>query len=121
MQRLFSFVFCVLLSTTLFAQADNIIGKWLTEDKEAKVEIYKSNNLYYGKIVWLKEPNNPKTGKPWLDEQNENPSKKLQPLMGSLTLLGFKFDAGEYTEGKVYDSRDGKLIQANSGSQTIIL
>ena len=108
MQRLFSFVFCVLLSTTLFAQADNIIGKWLTEDKEAKVEIYKSNNLYYGKIVWLKEPNNPKTGKPWLDEQNENPSKKLQPLMGSLTLLGFKFDAGEYTEGKVYDSRDGK-------------
>ena len=108
MQRLFSFVFCVLLSTTLFAQADNIIGKWLTEDKEAKVEIYKSNNFYYGKIVWLKEPNNPKTGKPWLDEQNENPSKKLQPLMGSLTLLGFKFDDGEYTEGKVYDSRDGK-------------
>ncbi len=108
MQRLFSFVFFVLSGATTFAQSDNILGAWLTGDKSAHVEIYKSNNQFMGKIIWLKEPNNPKTGKPWLDEQNENPSRKIQPLLGSLTLWGFKFDDGEYTKGKVYDSRDGK-------------
>jgi uncharacterized protein (DUF2147 family) len=53
------------------AQADNVIGTWLTEDKEAHVEISKTNNVYNGKIVWLKDPNNPKTGKPWLDEKKK--------------------------------------------------
>lgn len=108
MQRLISFVFFVLLGMTTFAQSDNIIGTWLTGDKSAHVEIYKSNNHFMGKIIWLKEPNNPQTGKLWLDEQNEKTSNKMKLLIGSLTLWGFNFDDGEYTEGKVYDSRDGK-------------
>jgi len=108
MQRLFSFFFFVLIGATTFAQSDNIIGTWLTGDKGAHVKIYKSNNQFMGKIIWLKDPNNPKTGKPWLDEQNEDPSKRLQPLIGSLILWGFTFDDGEYTQGKVYDSRNGE-------------
>lgn len=107
MKRFFYLTLLSLFTTVNFAQADNIIGTWLTEDTEAKVKIYKSNNSYYGKIVWLKEPNNPKTGKPWLDEQNSNKSKRNLGLMGSKMLWGFTYDGGEYTGGKVYDSRDG--------------
>ncbi len=109
MQRLFSIIFCALIAASTSAQSDKIIGIWLTGDKSAHVEIYKSNNQFTGKIVWLKEPNNPKTGKPWLDEQNESPSKKTQPLIDSLILWGFSFENGKYTGGKVYDSRDGKI------------
>lgn len=109
MQRLLSFIFYVLCSTTAFSQSDDIIGIWLTEDKSAHVEIYKTNQIYYGKIVWLKEPNNPKTGKPWLDEKNQDGVKKSQTLMGSLVLWGFKYEDDAYTNGKVYDSRDGKV------------
>lgn len=46
---------------TLAAQqtsdADAVLGKWLNEDKDARIEIYKEGNSYFGKIVWLKEPN----------------------------------------------------------------
>jgi uncharacterized protein (DUF2147 family) len=96
-----------LLSIAIFAQADNVIGTWLTEDKEAHVEISKTNNVYYGKIVWLKDPNNPKTGKPWLDEKNKDVNKRKLPLLGSKMLWGFTYDDGEYVNGKVYDSRNG--------------
>ena len=102
------FSFCFFLSATVNAQADKIIGTWLTEDKETHIEIYKSNNLYFGKITWLKQPNDPQTNKPWLDEKNQDPKKRTQKLLGSVMLWNVKFDDDEYTGGKVYDSRDGK-------------
>lgn len=107
MKRFFCIAILGLLSATIFAQAGNIIGTWLTEDKEAHVEIYNSKNTFVGKIVWLKEPNNPKTGKPWLDEENKDVNKRELPLLSSKMLWGFVYDDGEYVDGNVYDSRDG--------------
>lgn len=109
MQRLSSTLLFVLLCTAAFAQSEKITGIWLTADKSAKVEIYNSKNQFEGKIIWLKEPNDPTTGKPWLDKENEISIQKTLPLMGSLTLWGFKYDDDEYIDGKVYDSRDGKV------------
>jgi uncharacterized protein (DUF2147 family) len=100
-------VLSLIVSSTIFAQADNIVGTWLTEDKEAHVKIYKFNNTYYGEIIWLKEPNNPKTGKPWFDEENEDAAKRKLPLIGSKMLWGFTYKDGEYVNGNVYDSRNG--------------
>ena len=92
-----------------FAQADNIIGIWLTQDKGAKVEIYKSNNQYFGKIVWLKDAVNTKTGKPWLDNQNPDATKRNLPLIGTMIIWNFNYSNVEYIGGKVYDSRNGKI------------
>jgi uncharacterized protein (DUF2147 family) len=108
MQKVFILIFSLFLATSVNAQADKIIGTWLTQDKEAQVEIYKSNNLYFGKITWFKQPNDPKTNKPWLDEKNQDPKKRTQPLLGSTMLWNFQFDDDEYIGGNVYDSRDGK-------------
>ncbi|MFT5820399.1 MAG: hypothetical protein ACI8ZM_001641 [Crocinitomix sp.] len=108
MKKYLSIIILTFVGITSFAQADNIIGTWLTEDKEAHVKIYKINNIYYGKISWLKKPNDPDTGKPWLDKENETVSKRKRPLMGSKMLWGFKYDDGEYDDGSVYDSRDGE-------------
>lgn len=108
MRKFFMLVIGMLLATSMSAQTDNIIGVWLTEDKEAQVEIFKSNNLYVGKIIWLREPNNPRTGKPWLDDKNKDAKKRVLPLIGSFMLWDFKYDDKEYVGGKVYDSRDGK-------------
>ncbi len=109
MKKYLSIVILSFISLTAFPQSDNIIGTWLTEDKEAHVKIYKTNNIYYGKIIWLKKPNDPDTGKPWLDKENEAVSKRKLPLMGSKMLWGFKYDDGEYVDGSVYDSRDGAI------------
>jgi uncharacterized protein (DUF2147 family) len=107
MKRYIGILILSLISTTIFAQADNIIGTWLTADKEAHVKIYKSNNIYYGKIIWLKELNDPVTGKPWLDKENEVVAKRKLPLIGSKIFWGFTYADGEYVNGNVYDSRDG--------------
>ena len=99
----------VLFSTMAFAQADNIIGTWLTQDKGAKVEIYNSNNQYFGKIIWLKDAVNSKTGKPFLDDKNPDVSKRSLPLIGSMILWKFNYSNNEYVGGNVYDSRNGKI------------
>ena len=106
-KRYFLAIMLALMSTVIFAQADAIIGTWLTADKEAHVEIYKIGNTYYGKIIWLKTENDPDTQKPWLDKENKNTSKRALPLLGSKMLWGFHYKNGEYNNGKVYDSRDG--------------
>lgn len=33
--------------------ADGILGIWITENAQARVEIYKQSGLYFGKIVWV--------------------------------------------------------------------
>ena len=38
-------------------KADDVIGVWLTAGKEpAEIQIYKSGQKYYGRIVSLKKP-----------------------------------------------------------------
>jgi len=92
----------------VFAQADKIIGTWLTADKKAHVEMYKTNDIYYGKITWLAEPNDA-AGKPKLDSKNPDASKRSQTILNSLIFYNFKYEDGEYTGGKIYDCREGKI------------
>jgi uncharacterized protein (DUF2147 family) len=43
-------------SFALAQNADAILGKWYSTDKDAIVEIFKEDQKYSGKITWLKEP-----------------------------------------------------------------
>ncbi|HTO16555.1 MAG TPA: DUF2147 domain-containing protein [Edaphocola sp.] len=46
----------LLLSNAIALQAQEPVGIWLTEKKEAKVEIYQtSTGDYEGKIIWTKD------------------------------------------------------------------
>jgi uncharacterized protein (DUF2147 family) len=97
---------------TLSAQqrkADDILGTWLNQEATAKVNIYKEGGKYYGKIVWLKEPNDKITGKPRTDVENPDPKLKNTPLMGLVNLNGFVFDGDdEWEDGTIYDPKNGK-------------
>lgn len=104
--------FLLLLSfftSHVFSQSNSIVGTWLTADKKGHVEIYKSKDVYYGKVVWLKEPNDPKTGKPKLDKENPNSDKKSRTLIDMVFMYNFKKVGEEYTDGYVYDCRSGKV------------
>lgn len=100
----------MLKSITLLSQvkADDIIGVWLTSGKEpAKIQIYKSGQRYHGKIVWLQNPLS--NGKPKLDTNNPDNSKRNQFIVGLSILSGFKFDGDdEWDDGKIYDPESGK-------------
>ena len=100
-----------LFSAAVTAQeyADDIIGIWLTNGKEpAKIQIYKSYDKFYGKIIWLQNPE--KDGKARVDANNPDESKRNRPIISLGILNGFKFDRDdkEYTGGKIYDPESGK-------------
>ena len=48
--------------TSVAQNADDVVGVWLTDGGKSKVEIYKKGDEYFGKIIWLREPN--ENGKP---------------------------------------------------------
>jgi uncharacterized protein (DUF2147 family) len=98
-------------SAALFAQKNQIERVWFNQEKTSKIQVYLAKDgKYYGKIVWLDEPNE-KDGKPKVDKENPESSLKEKPLNGLLILKGFSIDANDknlYTGGTVYDPKNGK-------------
>lgn len=110
----------ILCAGQLFANADTsadsrddeVIGVWLSENGNEKVEIYEENGLYHGKLVWMNNPND-ESGKPLLDVNNPEESLRNQTLLGLKILIGFhKKGSGVFKDGKVYDASSGKIYDA---------
>ena len=96
------------IGQTLIAQADAVVGKWETDGGKSHIEIYKKDNEYFGKIVWLKEPRN-EEGKIKRDENNPDESKRSRPLKGLQLLKGFEYIGNKkWEEGEIYDPESGK-------------
>jgi uncharacterized protein (DUF2147 family) len=105
MKRLFVLVVLFVFSQSLFAQKQ-IIGKWLSEDGEGITEIYEQRGKYFGKIQWLKKPNDDK-GRPFTDTENPDKSKRNQPLLGLVILKDFVYNNNEWQNGTIYDPNNG--------------
>ena len=95
-------------NSSAFSQSDPIERTWYNGQKNGKVQIYKAKDgKFYGKIVWLAEPN--RDGRPKLDIHNTDAKKRSRPLMGMVVLRGFKKVGGnEYEDGTIYDPKNGK-------------
>jgi uncharacterized protein (DUF2147 family) len=107
-------VISILSAFNLPAQtkADAIVGVWLTGGREpAKIQVYRSGDKYYGKIVWLKYPE--ENGKARLDINNPDREKRNQQIIGLVILRSFKFDDDEWDSGKIYDPESGKTYSCN--------
>jgi len=89
--------------------ADAILGKWINPSGEGQIQIYKKGNLFFGKLAWIKEPNDEATGKPKLDVKNPDKSLQSRPILGLELLKNFKFDGDDvYEDGTIYDPKSGK-------------
>lgn len=99
-------------SLTFFAsaqavQSDDIVGLWETGSGKARVNIVKSGNYFYGRIVWLKEPLN-EEGKPKVDKNNPDESKRSTPLLGYRMLSSFEYKGDNlWEDGTIYDPESG--------------
>lgn len=88
---------------------DAVVGTWLNGTKRGHIQIYKQGDKYYGKLVWLKEPNDPLTNKPRTDAKNSDLKLKGRPLMGLNVMNGFTYAGGNiWTDGRIYNPEDGK-------------
>src|ERR1700676_5756649 len=57
-------------------------GICLTQAGDAKVRISKCGAGICGVVVWLKDPIDPATRKPQVDDKNPNPSMARRPIIG---------------------------------------
>jgi uncharacterized protein (DUF2147 family) len=98
-------------SFTTKDNADAIVGIWKNGTGKGHIQIYKQNSRFYGKIIWLKDAIDA-TGKPKMDHKNADPDKRNHPLIGLVMLKDFKYDDGEWTDGRIYNPSDGKEYSA---------
>ncbi|AQG78730.1 DUF2147 domain-containing protein [Spirosoma montaniterrae] len=102
----------LVVSLFSFAPKDNpdaVVGTWLNGTKKGHVQIYKQGGTYFGKLVWVSEPNDPATGKPKTDSRNADERKRSRPLLNLPLMYNFKYDGGNvWADGKIYNPEDGK-------------
>ena len=73
-----------------YANPDAIVGIWLTQIQGVKVEIYALETKYFGRVIWLAEPND-EAGNPKLDEKNPDNGLKTRTIMQMVFLNNFVF------------------------------
>lgn len=103
-----------IFSLTTFGQANKIIGTWYNEPKDAKIEVYKKGDQYFGKIIWLKNNKNEDGSAPKLDSKNEDESLRSRTIVGSNVVTGLEWDEDddEWDDGEIYDPRSGDTYSA---------
>jgi len=107
---IFSVIFMMMPLAAAFAQ--DVIGKWKLEDGTAIVEVYKSGDVYNGKIVWLSDPTE-EDGTPAKDTNNPDPKLRSREILGLNMLHGLKKDGSKYAGGKIYDPGNGKTYNCS--------
>jgi uncharacterized protein (DUF2147 family) len=98
----------VLSFSSVAQQGDAVLGIWQSEHGNGRIQIYKTGELYNGKLVWLTKELN-EAGKPKLDINNPVESLRSHPIKGLEVLKNFSYkNEGNWDGGTVYDPRSGK-------------
>jgi len=88
---------------------DKISGIWLNVENQTKIEIFRSSNQYYGKIIWGKTlfEADGKTSKK--DRKNPDPKLRNRALYNLVFLTNFTYNGdGTWENGSIYDPKSGK-------------
>ena len=110
------------------ARADEVSGTYWNAEKTSHIQIYRAiNGKYYGKIVYLKQPND-KYGLPKTDPENPNKSLRSRKRLGMLIMHNFAWNASEsrWDNGTLYDpvsgsTYDGYMYFKGSNRSTLYL
>jgi uncharacterized protein (DUF2147 family) len=118
MMKKFKIVSILLLAalSSLMAQTkeEAIIGTWETDAKDARMEVFKKGNYYYGKLLWgdkIVEADG-KTSKK--DTQNPDVTLRSRNIIGVVNLTGLQFEDDEFINGKIYDPPSGKTYDCKA-------
>jgi uncharacterized protein (DUF2147 family) len=114
----FGFIFAIL--TALLggppakAQAGGeVSGIWLTQAGDAKIRVSKCGGGICGVVIWLRDPINPATGKPQVDDKNPNPSLAKRPMIGLPLFSGMQPSGRNKWSGQIYNADDGNSYASN--------
>jgi uncharacterized protein (DUF2147 family) len=108
--RIVIFLLCFASGIKAVAQeADAIVGVYLIDEGDSKVEIYQSSNGISGKVVWLAKEE--RGHGPVLDDKNEISSLRTRRVMGLVVFEGLNYKNGKWS-GNIYSPRKGRFYDA---------
>lgn len=85
-------------------ESEKIVGVWFTENNSSKIQIYKADNQYFGKIIWI------------TSKKNEE-ELKVKPTLGYQIFRKFTYESKNlWSGGQVSDPRSGMIV---SGKMTL--
>lgn len=84
------------------SKASDVLGTYMNPTGEGIMKIYQEGNKYFGKLVWMKQPEK-------IDTKNPDKTKQTQKILGSTVLKDFVFDGKDtWANGTAYDPKNGK-------------
>lgn len=95
------------IAANTFAQT-SILGVWLNENKDAKIEVYKSGNKYFGKLIWGKTMYEADGTTSKKDVENKNEKLRSRNLKDLVILSNFTYHDNVWDGGEIYDPYSGK-------------
>ena len=88
-------------------------GIWLTQAGDAKIRVSRCGAGICGVVIWLKEPIDPLTGKPQVDDKNPNPALAKRRIIGLSLFSGMRPAGPNRWSGQIYNADDGKTYASN--------
>ncbi len=100
-----------MICSSIAIPEEDILGTWLSEDKEVKIQIYQKGKAYAGKIVWFKQGKD--TGKLPYDVKNPDPSLRSRKILNLEILSGFVYQSQsqKWTKGQIYHPQQGQVYR----------
>lgn len=101
----------IFISSHAQANADAIIGKWMSSENNLMVVIFKQGNEYKARVVWFDARDNRTVS---MNERRDtkNPDKTLrtQKIIGMEVMHGLMYNIkeDEWQDGRIYDASSGK-------------
>jgi uncharacterized protein (DUF2147 family) len=114
----FGFILAILAAlltapTTKARAGDEPTGVWLTQAGDAKVRVSKCGGGICGVVVWLRDPIDPATGKPQVDDKNPNPALARRPIIGLPLFSGMRPAGPNKWSGQIYNADNGNSYASN--------
>jgi uncharacterized protein (DUF2147 family) len=103
----------LLAAPSVRAQDGEPTGIWQTQAGDARVRVSKCAGGICGVIVGLREPIDPATGKPQVDDKNPNPALKKRPIIGLPLFSGMHPAGPGKWSGTIYNADDGSSYASN--------
>jgi uncharacterized protein (DUF2147 family) len=104
----------ILAGMPAWADAPSPVGRWLTQDKRAVIEVYGCGPFFCGKVVWQSESRE-KDGTIKVDRHNPDPALRQHPLCNLQVMAGFAPVPGspaEWQDGSIYSPESGSTYSA---------
>ena len=114
---------CATALMSSVASAGGAEGTWVSQDGGLKVQLVDCGGKLCGRVVWLGEPTDARTGRPKTDTLNPDPAKRNRPLIG-LQVATLAPSGQDRWSGTIYNADNGHVYKAHlriKDAETVIL